>query len=108
MEARAAAMDELEESGAFESALSTESDLDRELDEIRQTGEVDAELETLKSEAGADGDAGSGTDPETETGADADADVDIELEDGVDPETEGGTSDPEIEAELDDLKDDDT
>ena len=99
MEARAAAMDELEESGAFESALSTESDLDRELDEIRQKGEVDAELETLKSEAGKGGTA-EDDDVDIELEEDIDADVDLE------EELDAGT-DPDIESELDDIKRDD-
>jgi phage shock protein A len=55
MEARAAAMDELQESGAFEDALSDEDEIDRQLEAGRTESEVDAELETLKSEMGAGG-----------------------------------------------------
>jgi len=88
MEARAAAMDELQESGAFEDALSDEDEIDRELNSMQRDGEVEAELETLKTEAG----KGS---------VEEDPSVDAESE----AETE--TADPEIEAELDELKDDD-
>ena len=54
MEARSEAMDELEESGAFESALSDEDDIDRELEELSTQGAVDSELETLKGEVGSE------------------------------------------------------
>jgi len=79
MEARAAAMDELQETGAFEDALSDEDEIDRQLSAGRTESEVDAELETLKSELGeGDGEGDS-------------ADVDV--------------ADEEIEAELDELRD---
>jgi len=52
MEARAEAMDELEDSGAFEDALSDKDSIDRELDSLSTNSEVDAELETLKGELG--------------------------------------------------------
>jgi phage shock protein A len=47
-------MDELEASGAFESALSDEDDIDRELEELSTQGAVDSELETLKGEVGSE------------------------------------------------------
>lgn len=52
MQARASAMDELEDMGAFDDALSDQDRLDRELEDVRTEGEVDAELDTLKSELG--------------------------------------------------------
>ena len=79
MEARAAAMDELEETGAFESALSEGDEIDRELEEMTREGQVEAELETLKAEAG-----------DKEAAASDPADVE--------------PADPEIEAELEELK----
>ena len=83
MEARAAAMDELEESGALEGALSDGDQIDQELEEMRREGEVETELETLKAETG-DG---------VEASADGNPDVDVETD-----------TNPEIEAELEDLK----
>jgi phage shock protein A len=93
MEARSEAMDELQESGVFDDALSDKDSLDRELEEVRTSGEVDAELETLKTEMG----KGSS---ETEA---ADEDLDAELE----TETETETADEDIEAELEELQEDD-
>jgi len=90
MEARAAAMDELEETGAFDDVLTEGDDLDRELEEMRQQGEVDAELETLKAETGAE-------EAESENAADTDADVELDEE---------PAADPEIEAELENIKSD--
>ena len=79
MEARAAAMDELEETGAFEGALSEGDEIDRELEEMRREGEVEAELETLKAEGG----------EEAATEA---------------PEVDTEPADPDVEAELEELK----
>jgi phage shock protein A len=89
MEARSEAMNELQESGVFEDALSDKDSLDRELDEVRTSGEVDAELETLKAEMG------------KESSDTSDEDVDAELE------TETETADEDIEAELEELQEDD-
>lgn len=52
MQARAAAVDELVESGALEDFTSTESSLDRELAQITAGNQVDAELARLKGELG--------------------------------------------------------
>lgn len=57
MEARAAAMDELQESGAFEDALSDQDAIDRELEAGRTNTEIEAELDTLKGEVGSDDEA---------------------------------------------------
>jgi phage shock protein A len=93
MEARAAAMDELEETGAFENVFDEGDDIDRELESMRRGGEVEAELETLKAETGGEG---------GDAGADADADADVEAD--AEPAVEETPPDPEIEAELDDIK----
>jgi phage shock protein A len=74
MEARAAAMDELQESGTFEDALSDEDEIDRQLDAGRTESEVDAELETLKTEVGS-GEQGQGA-----SSGGTDADVEAELD----------------------------
>jgi phage shock protein A len=79
MEARAAAMDELQESGAFEDAVSDEDEIDRQLEAGRTSSEVDAELETLKAEMG----TGNG-----------------------ESEVDEASSDADIEAELDELRED--
>jgi phage shock protein A len=93
MEARAQAMDELQEEGVLENQISDKSSLDRELEEMRQGGEVDAELETLKSEMGkSDAEPTEDTADETE--------LEAELED----ETVQSVDDSEVEAELDELK----
>ncbi|WP_254823404.1 PspA/IM30 family protein [Haloglomus halophilum] len=90
MEARAEAMDELQETGAFDDALSDEDDLDRELRELRSDSEVEAELETLKTEAG----RGS-----TEAAAESATSDESDPEEVAEP-----APDPEVEAELADLK----
>ncbi len=96
MEARAAAMDELHESGAFDDVLSDKDNIDRELEQLSTDSGVEAELETLKSDVGADTEAASGGDAE----ADAAAEVDeAELTD-----LENGEQD-EVEAELAELQD---
>ena len=104
MEARAEAMDELEESGAFENALSDEDQLDRELDALSADREVEAELDQLRDESG------GGETTETES---ADA-TESEVETTGDGGTSGGTesdeepADPAVEAELEQLRDDDS
>ena len=52
MQARADAIDELTKAGALEDFTSSGDDIDRQLREIQQTGQVDAELEKLKAELG--------------------------------------------------------
>jgi phage shock protein A len=52
MQARASAIDELTESGALEDFTSDQTALDRELGAIASQGQVDRELEQLKSELG--------------------------------------------------------
>ncbi|MBX0324169.1 PspA/IM30 family protein [Halomicroarcula sp. F13] len=54
MEARAAALEELEESGQLESVLEEGDDIDRELDRISNERAVEYELETLRAELDAD------------------------------------------------------
>src|ERR687886_325631 len=53
MQARAAAVDELVESGALEDFTSDKTQLDRELSQIASQSQVDQELAKLKSELGA-------------------------------------------------------
>jgi phage shock protein A len=53
MQARAAAVDELVESGALEDFTSDKTQLDRELEALSAEGSVDAELERMKAELGA-------------------------------------------------------
>ncbi len=55
MQARAAAMDELVESGALQDLTSTENDIDRELAALSSTTQVDSELAKLKAELGTGG-----------------------------------------------------
>src|SRR6476469_334548 len=52
MQARADAIDELTQAGALEDFTSSSDDIDRQLAQIQQGGQVDAELEQLKSELG--------------------------------------------------------
>jgi phage shock protein A len=52
MQARAAAVDELTASGALEDLTATGDDIDRQLAQISQTGQVDDELAKLKAELG--------------------------------------------------------
>ncbi|WP_135303915.1 PspA/IM30 family protein [Haloarcula amylovorans] len=54
MEARAAALEELEESGQLESVLDDSDDIDRELDRLSNEKAVEYELETLRKEMDAD------------------------------------------------------
>jgi phage shock protein A len=91
MEARAAAMDELHESGAFDDVLSDEDDIDRELEQLETDSGVEAELETLKSEVG-----------EGESEPEAEPDAEPEVDDGADLEAEDRE---DVEAELAELRD---
>ncbi|WP_324759856.1 PspA/IM30 family protein [Haloarcula sp. GH36] len=52
MEARAAALEELEETGQLESVLDDGDDIDRELDRVSTERAVDYELESLRAELG--------------------------------------------------------
>ena len=52
MQARAAAMDELVESGALQDLTSDKNDIDRELAALSSTSQVDSELAKLKAELG--------------------------------------------------------
>ncbi len=58
MQARAAAVDELTAAGALEDFTSTGDDIDRQLAQISQSGQVDDELAKLKAELGATGERG--------------------------------------------------
>lgn len=91
MQARAAAMDELEETGAFEDALSDEDRIDKELSAGRTETEVNAELDTLKAEMGA------------ETDVEADTATNTEESETAEPEQ----TDSEVEEELEELRDED-
>jgi phage shock protein A len=53
MEARAAAVEELVAAGTLEDVTSDKTALDRELEQIQATNQVDRELEKLKAEVGA-------------------------------------------------------
>ena len=93
MEARADALDELQETGALDSALDDGDQIDQELEELTTNSQVESELSTLKSEVG-DGN-GSGTTEETaETMSEADAAIEE-----MDVDTN------EVETELADIKD---
>ena len=53
MQARASAMDELISSGTLEDFTTDKTDLDRQLEQISATSQVDDELAKLKAEVGA-------------------------------------------------------
>jgi phage shock protein A len=91
MEARAAAMDELEDTGAFDDALSDKDSIDRELEAGRASSEVDSELETLKAELG-------------KSSAPSSSDTDVDAEAETESEAETATDDPAVEAELEELR----
>ena len=55
MQARASAIEELTASGSLEDYTASGDDIDRQLSQIRQTGQVDSELAKLKAELGAGG-----------------------------------------------------
>jgi phage shock protein A len=86
MEARSAALDELQESGALDDVLSDKDDIDRELESLHGDREVEAELETLRAEMGKS--SGNGASEE-----------DVEVSDA-----ESEVADAEVEAELENLK----
>ncbi|MFB6229038.1 MAG: PspA/IM30 family protein [Halobacteriales archaeon] len=89
MEARADALDELQETGALDSALDDGDQIDQELDELTTNSQVESELSTLKSEVG----DGEGSRDTEETTSEADAAIeDMEVDSG------------EVETELADLK----
>src|SRR5436190_427738 len=52
LQARAAAVDELTTSGALEDFTSSDDDIDRQLKQISQSGQVDDELAKMKAELG--------------------------------------------------------
>jgi phage shock protein A len=91
-------MDELRDTGAFDDALSDKDQIDRELEQGRSDREVEAELETLKTDvSGESADGGEETSvaqPETEAESEADADVDV--------------ADEAVDAELEELKDEES
>jgi len=101
MEARAAALDELRETGALENTLSDKSDLDRELEQLATDSSVDRELETLKAEM--DGETDGEQVEAGETDAESDSpDTDL-APDIDDPEAEP-VSQADIDRELEELK----
>jgi phage shock protein A len=55
LQARAAAVDELTAAGTLEDFTSSDDDIDRQLKEISQSGQVDEELAKIKSELGQGG-----------------------------------------------------
>jgi phage shock protein A len=73
MTARASAIDELTQAGALEDFTSSSDALDRELDRVRNEGQVDKELEAMKAQLGSGSPApqlGEGAAPEkTEAGS---------------------------------------
>jgi phage shock protein A len=96
MEARAAALDELQETGALENQISDKDELDRELEQLSTDSAVDAELETLKSEMG-----------KSESTESADVEAETETEEVTAAEEDGETPDvdeSEVESELEELK----
>jgi phage shock protein A len=52
LQARAAAVDELTAAGALEDFTSSDDDIDRQLKQIQQSGQVDSELAKIKAEIG--------------------------------------------------------
>ncbi|HZP73794.1 MAG TPA: PspA/IM30 family protein [Gaiellaceae bacterium] len=56
MQARASAIDELTSAGSLEDYTSSGDDIDRQLQQISQTGQVDDELAKMKAEIGQGGD----------------------------------------------------
>jgi phage shock protein A len=57
MQARASAIDELTAAGSLEDYTASGDDIDRQLQQISQGGQVDAELAKMKAELGSGGDA---------------------------------------------------
>ena len=64
MQARAAAVDELVSSGALQDFTSSDDDIDRQLQQISTSNQVDSELAKLKAEVGA-GDGKKAIEPES-------------------------------------------
>jgi len=52
MKARAAALDELVDTGTLTDLTGSKDDIERELSELKQSGDVELELEKLKQEVG--------------------------------------------------------
>ncbi len=71
MQARAAAVEELTAAGTLDDFTSSGDDIDRQLREISQSGQVDDELAKLKSELGDGGEAPKALDGGGETAAPA-------------------------------------
>ena len=67
LQARAAAVDELTAAGTLEDFTSSDDDIDRQLKQISQSGQVDDELAKIKSELGSGG--GSGGDEPKQIGS---------------------------------------
>jgi len=57
MQARASAVEELTEAGTLQDFTSSDDDIDRQLKQISQSGQVDDELAKLKAEVGSGGEA---------------------------------------------------
>src|SRR5579864_5868409 len=57
MQARAAAVQELTDAGTLADFTSSDDDIDRQLKQVQQSGQVDDELAKLKSEVGSGGEA---------------------------------------------------
>jgi len=56
MQARASAVDELTAAGALTNLTGSSDDIDRQLQQISQSGQVDDELAKMKAELGSGGD----------------------------------------------------
>jgi phage shock protein A len=99
MEARSAALDELEQQGVFEDQLSDKDSIDRELEQVSSDAAVEAELDTLKSEV--DGERARETEVETETASGNAGDGG-----GSTPQPDVGADvdETEVEKELEELK----
>jgi phage shock protein A len=63
MQARAAAVDELTASGALEDFTAQGDDIDRQLDQLQQSSDVDDELAKMKAEVGKGGAPSTHSDP---------------------------------------------
>jgi phage shock protein A len=68
MQARANAIDELTTSGSLEDYTSSGDDIDRQLQQISQSGQVDDELAKMKAELGQGGEAPKQIEGESESG----------------------------------------
>lgn len=94
MEARAAALDELEASGDLESVLAEGDSIDHELDQVASDREVDQELETLRAEV-----EGREQPPETEP-----AESEPAAAEPADSEAGSPMDDTAVEAEIEALE----